>query len=120
MAKGSARPLMMTMRLGFVLALLLGLVGLTGIAHFSGALQIAHVVAGLLFAVPLWLLMFRPGSRGGVMAAGLLALLGAALGIAAAWFGLQSSPYIHLAIMVIAVGLVESSVARSTRASRQA
>ena len=111
---------MMTMRLGFVLALILGLVGLTRASSFEGALRIAHIAAGCLFAVPLWIFMLRPGSRGTTMVAGLLALLGAALGIASAWFSLHTSPYVHLAIMVVALGLVESSAGRAARAARQA
>jgi hypothetical protein len=108
---------MMLVRLGFAVALVLGLSILTGIGPGAAALPV-HIGAGLLALVGSTLIYLRIKLQGyeGSRSAGivLLALLiGAGNGILAAiglGFGL-----LHLGIMLLAMAGAESAMARLKR-----
>ena len=100
--------LRMLARTGFVLALLLGIGGPLGLYGYGGIVLWLHIIFGLLFLVPVWLM---PGGMARAGAA--VATLGAALAAVGALWVPGLSPWWHIVLMIVAIGLVEMGSGRS-------
>jgi hypothetical protein len=102
-----SRMLLMMARTGFLVAFLLGLGGHFGVYLYGGAVLWIHIVFGLLFLVPAWMLPASAGKPALAMWGAILATTGAALAaIGALWApGLPVWP--HVVLMIVAIGLVE-------------
>ncbi len=111
-----SRTLLMLARTGFLVSLLLGLGGLFGTYLYGGAVLWIHIVFGLLFLVPAWILTAGAAKPGTVVAGAALGTIGAMLAaIAALWLpGLTAWP--HLILMIVAIGLVEMGTSGGRRA----
>jgi hypothetical protein len=96
----------MLMRLGLVVALILGLGDMSGWLPFSPKILWVHVAAGL--AVLLGVAALAIQTRSGRMwLALLIALIGAAFGILVRAQGGPYDGFIHLGLMLAAVGIAE-------------
>lgn len=96
----------MLMRLGLVVALILGLGDLSGWLPFSPKILWVHVAAGL--AVLVGIAALTLGYRSARMAAALvLALIGAGFGILVRARGGPYDGFIHLGLMLASVGIAE-------------
>lgn len=104
---------MMTTRLGFVLALLLGLGFMVGVV--PGSLLPLHILTGVLVLGGILLAGIRTMSRGGITLLG----IGLAAGLIGAVAQLLSvlPGLIHLLLMVAAVALAEMNVAKLKKAA---
>lgn len=109
--QSSARMLLMLARTGFVVSLLLGLGGLFGLYAYGGAILWIHIVFGLLFLVPAWMLSGRGAAR--VVGTGaLLGTLGAVLAATGALWAPGLSAWPHIVLMIAAIALIEMGSAR--------
>jgi hypothetical protein len=113
-----AKSGMMLVRLGFLVALVLGLGRLTG-TWTSGAVLQWHMLAGILVLIGIWTATIRLAAQkrsgmGPVWGAAVLALVGAGLGPAALGGALPS--YVHILIMLVTIGLAEMGVGRANKA----
>ncbi len=103
----------MIMRLAFVIALLVGLGGLLGFWAMTPVLLDVHIVAGLMVLISAgWLAFQVKNPTVGVGA--LLVLLSGLLPLILRADSLGVRIF-HFVVMIVAVGLVEMGVGRSTR-----
>jgi hypothetical protein len=108
---------MMLVRLGFLIALIIGLGILTGASWASAALP-WHMLAGVLVLIGIWTATIRLATqkRSGmapVWAAAVLGIVGAGLG-SAAMSGAVSG-IVHMVVMLLTIGLAEMGVARANK-----
>lgn len=100
--------LKMLARTGFVGAFLLGLGALTGLYLDRGLVLWVHIAFGLLFLVPAWLIANQPAPRRRLVQAGAgVGTLGALLVVGRFLFWPSVSPWWHVALMLVAIALVE-------------
>jgi hypothetical protein len=105
-------------RVGFLAALVLGLLGVAAVwMPSSGLWTVVHVAAGLVFTLPLlWQAARGGGGQPFFRWAAVLALLGMAVAVLSATGTLVLSPWLHLALMVAALGLFEGGTGAVRRA----
>lgn len=108
---------MMLVRLGFVVAAVLG-VGMMASLWSQAAVLSFHLLTGGMVVAGLWLAVLRLTSMGkgaGIAWGGAAAsLVGAGLGLASMMSG-ASYGIIHLVVMLAAVGMGEAGVAKASR-----
>lgn len=106
---------LMILRLAFVIALLVGLGDLFGVYHPGPVLRDVHIVAGLIFFASI-LGVAATGRSPMAWVAAALVFIGGLWALMVSTVG-PSLGLVHLVLMVIAIGLVESSANRTRRAS---
>lgn len=105
------------MRAGLVVALLLGLGDLTGWFPFSPTVLAVHIAAGVAVLVGIARLAARAEAHAArrLWIALTLAVIGAGFGLALRISGGPYDGLIHLALMLVAVGLAEMRAGRPAR-----
>jgi hypothetical protein len=109
---------MMLVRIGFLVALVLGLGLLLDVLPRTGVREV-HMLAGVLVLVGIWIAAIRLSGQkrqgmGPVWGAAVLALVGAAMGILA-MLG-KGSGIMHMVVMLVTIGLAEMGVGRANKA----
>ncbi|MDA8346077.1 MAG: hypothetical protein M0Z66_11405 [Thermaerobacter sp.] len=114
--KSGARMLLMLARTGFLVSFLLGLGGLFGFYLYGGAVLWIHIVFGLLFLVPAWMLPGTARRAGFVRAGAALGTLGAILAAVGALWAPGLPVALHIVCMIAAIALIEMGSGRAQRA----
>lgn len=113
----SADMLKMLVRTGFVIALILGIGALVGLYADRGFVLWLHIASGLLFLVSAWLLANQPAPRRRLVQAGTaIGTLAALLVVGRYLFWPNVSAWWHIAIMIVAIGLIEMGSAKARKA----
>ncbi|HWI66420.1 MAG TPA: hypothetical protein VNT75_31715 [Symbiobacteriaceae bacterium] len=103
---------MMAARLGFVVAVALGVGGMAGLVEFAGVKSV-HILAGVLTLLGILVAGLRALSLGRGAALALVGLVGGMGGAAVALSGLGG--IFHLALMVASIGMAEANMAKLKR-----
>jgi hypothetical protein len=106
-SKRGSRMLLMLARTGFLVSLVLGLGGLFGMYVYGGAVLWVHIVFGLLFVVPAWILPAGAGRPGMAYAGAAIGTLGAMLAAGGALFAPGLPVALHIICMLAAIALLE-------------
>lgn len=103
----------MILRLAFLVALVVGLGGLFNLYHMTPTLRDVHIVAGLIMLIAIiWLAVEIKNAV--LMVAAVLVLAGGLIPLLSTADPLSIRIF-HIVIMVVAIGLAEMGVSRSTK-----